>query len=56
MKFNKSKIFDIIITALVGAGIAFLQGLLSELLHLNTPNASPELAGLIGGAIKTFRS
>jgi hypothetical protein len=56
MKFNRNKIFEIIITALIGAGIAFLQGLLSELLRLDTPNASPELAGLIGGAIRTIRT
>jgi hypothetical protein len=55
INFNKQKIFEIIITALVGAGIAFLQGILTELLKVNTPVASPEIAGGIAGIIRTLR-
>jgi hypothetical protein len=55
MKFNKQKIFEIIITALAGAGIAFLQSILTELLKIDSPSASPQLAAGIAGLIKCFR-
>jgi len=56
MKFNKNKIFEILITALAGAGIAFLQSILTDLLKVNTPIASPEIAFGAAGLIRCFRA
>lgn len=55
MKLDKQRIIDIVITALVGASIAFLQSLLSGLLGLGIPHTSPEIAGTVAGLFKGLR-
>lgn len=49
---TKKRIIDIIITALVGALIAFLQGLLTGLVGMDVPAANPKVAG---GAAALFK-
>lgn len=49
---TKKRIVDILITALVGAGIAFLQSLLSGLVGLNVPDINPEMAGGVAAGLK----
>lgn len=56
MTVSKQKILEIFITALIGAGIAFLTNLLGELSHTVLPHASPEMAGVLSAAIKSVRS
>lgn len=55
MKINKQKIFEIILTALISAGIAFLQNLLTHLAGLETISNSPEIAGGIGAVLSALK-
>lgn len=56
MKITKKKIIEILVTALISAGIAFLQNLLSNLVGTPELKISPETTGMIGGAIHAVRS
>jgi hypothetical protein len=53
---GKQKIFEILITAILSAGIAFLTNILAHITATNLPQANVEKAGIIGGIIKTMRS
>ena len=55
INFNKQKIFEIFLTALIGAMIAFLQSLLLPTQTVTGIPPSPILAGIIGGGIRFFR-
>jgi hypothetical protein len=58
MKFNfdKQKIFEIILTALVSAGIAILQNLITSNIGIQTGNETPFIAGVIAAGIRSFRA
>lgn len=49
---TKERFYDIVLTALIGAGIAFLQTLLAGLSAHNVPAASPEIAAIAAGSLK----
>lgn len=49
---TKKRLIDILLTACVGAGIAFLQSLLSGLVGLNVPDINPEVAAGAAGGLK----
>lgn len=49
---TKERLIDIIVTALIGAGIAFLQSLLVGLSAHQIPVASPEVAAAAAGTWK----
>lgn len=49
---TKERLYDIFLTALIGASIAFLQSLLVGLTTHNIPVASPEIAATAAGALK----
>lgn len=49
---TKERFLDILLTALVGAGIAFLQSLLAGLATHPMPVASPEMAAMAAGIWK----
>lgn len=53
---TKARLYDIIITALIGAGIAFLQSLLTATTGTNLPHPDPSLAGVAAGTIKLLAS
>jgi len=53
---TKERFYDIVLTALIGAGIAFLQSLLVGLTTHSVPVASPEVAATAAGAFKFFAS
>ncbi|MHB1316363.1 MAG: hypothetical protein ACYCZW_00720 [Minisyncoccota bacterium] len=58
MKIDKQRFLDILITALVGAGIAFMQSLITGLSGFDVPQANPEIAGGVAGlwrGIKLFK-
>lgn len=55
MKIDKQRLLDILITALVGAGIAFMQSLLTGLVGLDVPQANPEVAGGVAGLWKGMK-
>lgn len=48
----RKRLTDIVLTALAGALIAFLQGLLTGLAGADLPTANPEVAGAVAGSIK----
>lgn len=52
MKLDRQRIIDIFVTALVGAGIAFLQSVLTGLSGLHIPAPEPEVAGSMAGIAK----
>ena len=52
---TKQKVFEILITALLGAGIAFLQSLLSYLSHLPAFDSSMTTAGISAAVIHAIR-
>lgn len=56
MKINKQKLFEIVLTALISAGIAFLQNILTHFTGFDAPSNSPETAGMLGGAISYIRN
>lgn len=49
---TRQRLLDIIMTALVSAFIAFLQGILMGMTSTTIPPADPALAAGIGGIIK----
>ena len=49
---TKERFYDILLTALIGAGIAFLQSFLAGLTHAGAPVADPALAGIAAGTLK----
>lgn len=49
---TKARFYDILLTALIGASIAFLQSLLAGLSVHQVPAASPELAALSAGTLR----
>lgn len=51
---TKSQILSIIITAVLSAGLAFLQSLLSHVALPNLPEPSVESAGVIGASLRTL--
>lgn len=55
-KMKKQKIIEILITAVISAGIAFLQSLLAQ--HLNAPKleSNPDQAGIIGLSIASIKN
>lgn len=55
MQLNKQKIFEVLLTALISAGIAFLQSLASAHLFNTEPIETATVAGLLGGAIRSCR-
>ncbi len=55
MKINKQKIFEIILTALMSAMIAFMQSVIAQHVGVNTDDSMPVVAGVIGGVIKSCR-
>lgn len=52
---TKERFYDIVLTALIGAGIAFLQGLLAGMSSHGVPAASPEVAATAAGALKFWQ-
>lgn len=52
---TKERFYDIVLTALIGAAIAFLQGLLAGLGSHDIPAASPEVAATAAGALKFWQ-
>jgi len=55
MNFNKQKIFEIILTALISAGIAFLQSLATSHLIQTDPEQMAGVAGIVGAGIRACR-
>lgn len=53
---TKKKIIEIVVTALISAGIALLTNVLSQLTNVWNVTADPEVAGSIGGLIATIRN
>lgn len=53
---TRKKIVEILITALLSAGIAFLQAWLANYMGNHDTQASPEVAGVIGGGIMWIRN
>lgn len=51
---TKERFYDILITALIGAGIAFLQSLLLQMTGNPLPTPSPEVAAAAAGGLKLF--
>lgn len=49
---TKERFYDILLTALIGAGIAFLQSFLVGLSASDIPTANPQIAALSAGALK----
>lgn len=48
------KIIEILITATISAGLAFLQSILAQSQDLGTTTANPELAGGIGASLRAL--
>lgn len=55
MQINKQKIYEIIITALISAGIAFLQSLASAHFFKVGVSETTATAGILGGLIRACR-
>ena len=53
---TKERLYDIIITALIGAGIAFLQSLLLQMTGTHIPNPSEAVAAVAAGGFKLWSS
>lgn len=51
---TRKRLLDIFLTALTGAFIAFLQGLLMGLGDIAAPAADPGVAAAAAGGIKSF--
>jgi hypothetical protein len=51
----KAKIFEIVLTALLSAGIAFFTNILSHIGAPSLPTTNIETAGVIGGLIRTLK-
>lgn len=52
MNLNKQKIFEILMTAFLSAGIAFLQNLLAQIGHNQDLQNDAVVAGGIGATLK----
>lgn len=50
----KPKFFEILITALLSAAIAFFQSLITNWGNFNNPTIDPEVAGGIGASLRTL--
>jgi glycopeptide antibiotics resistance protein len=55
MQLNKQKIFEVLLTALISAGIAFLQSLATTHFFDVEPVQTATVAGVLGGAIRSCR-
>lgn len=55
MQLNKQKIFEVLLTALISAGIAFLQSLATAHFFDIGPTQTATVAGVLGGAIRSCR-
>lgn len=51
----RKKLTEILLTALLSAGIATLQALASQYLGHQIPSGSPETAGIVGAIIHSIR-
>lgn len=51
---TKERLIDIVVTALIGAGIAFLQSLLASWTGSHVPTPQPEVAAAAAGSLKLF--
>lgn len=51
---TKERFYDIVLTALIGAGIAFLQSMLIQMTGHSIPAPSPEVAAAAAGGLKFF--
>lgn len=56
MKFNKQKIVEMLLIAFISSAIAFFQNFLSQMLDVQNLATRPEVAGLVGIGIRTFRA
>lgn len=56
MQFNKQKIFEVLITALLSAGIAFLQSLATQHVGITPDGTEPIIAGAVGAGIRACRA
>lgn len=56
MKFNKQKIFEVILTALMSALIAFMQSVIAQHVGVNTDQGVPVVAGVIGAVARSCRA
>lgn len=52
---TKQKIFEILLTALLSAGIAFLQTILAQHAGHEAFSSNPILAGAVGGVLRSFK-
>lgn len=50
----KPKFFEILITALLSAAIAFFQSLITNWGNFENPTINPEVAGGIGASLRTI--
>lgn len=53
---TRERFYDILLTALIGAGIAFLQSLLLQMTGSHVPTPSPEIAAVAAGGLKMWAS
>ena len=51
---TRQRFVDILITAIIGAGIAFLQSLLLGLTGTHIPTPDPVVAAAAGGTLKFY--
>lgn len=56
MSYGKQKIFEILLTAILSAGIAFLQSIIAQNMGVDTNESVPFVAGIYGGIIKSCRT
>mgnify|MGYP000022213513 CR=1 FL=1 len=56
VNMTRERLIDIIVTALIGAGIAFLQSLLLQMTGHPLPTPSPEIAAVAAGGLKMWAS
>lgn len=55
-EIKKRKIIEILTTACISAGLAFLQNLIAGLTHQYELQSNPAVASAIGGAIHTAKT
>jgi phosphate/sulfate permease len=56
MKFNKQKFFEVLLTALISASIAFLQSLATSHIGIPAEASTPVVAGAVGAGIRALRA
>jgi len=56
MNYRKQKIFEILLTAILSAGIAFLQSILAQQVGINAGNDVPVVAGVLGAVVRSCRA